>query len=131
MNDLTPNSEKGQHLTPEQYNVCFRKGTEPPFSGKYYKHKATGLYQCANCHTPLFSSDTKFDAGTGWPSFWDPVYKANITQSIDESHGMIRTEVQCAQCQAHLGHVFENPTVPSGKYYCINSLSLTFLPTSS
>ncbi len=116
-------------LSPDQYNVCFLKGTEPPFSGKYYKNKAAGMYACVACQTPLFSSDTKFDSDTGWPSFWDPVYQANIKQTLDESHGMIRTEVQCATCGAHLGHVFDGGPKPSGQHYCINSLALDFIPT--
>ena len=115
-------------LTPEQYNVCFEKGTEPPFSGKYYKTKDDGMYRCIVCDQPLFSSDTKFDSGTGWPSFSDVVNKGNVKVQEDLSHGMVRTEVLCGHCGAHLGHVFDDGPTETGKRYCVNSLALNFEP---
>lgn len=116
-------------LTPEQYNVCFLKGTEPPGSGKYLHNKEAGEYVCANCGNLLFMSDTKFDSGTGWPSFWDMADPMNVKTEADDSLGMHRTEVLCANCGAHLGHVFDDgPSNKTGKRYCVNSLALDFHP---
>ena len=123
-------------LTKEQYNICFLKGTEPPFSGKYYKHKGKGTYICVNCGKPLFASSTKFDSGTGWPSFYDVTKSGNVKTEVDTSMGMPRTGVMCANCNAHLGHVFQDgpKTLPNGRRatglrYCINSLALDFKPS--
>lgn len=115
------------YLTPEQYSILRGKGTETPFTGKLLKNKETGMYVCAACNQPLFSSDTKFDSGSGWPSFYDVVDKGNVDLIEDTSHGMVRTEVVCSNCGGHLGHVFDDAfDQPGGKRYCINSAALGF-----
>ena len=117
-----------ERLTPEEYNVLRKKGTEKPFSGKYYDHNASGIYVCKGCGTELFKSDAKFDAQSGWPSFYEGIDKSKIKETIDRSHGMIRTEVTCATCGGHLGHVFDDgPQDKTGLRYCINSVSLGFV----
>ncbi len=113
-------------LSKEQYNILREKGTEPAFTGIYLDKKDSGTYKCAGCGSDLFSSDTKFDSGSGWPSFYDAVDKSKITEVLDKSHGMIRTEVQCKKCGGHLGHLFNDGPQPTGRRYCINSAALDF-----
>jgi peptide-methionine (R)-S-oxide reductase len=113
-----------EQLSPEQYEVLRRAATEAPFTGRYVDEKSEGTYRCAACGNELFSSDTKFESGSGWPSFTDPVNRENVELETDHSHGMVRTEVKCARCGSHLGHVFDDGPGPSGERFCMNSCAL-------
>lgn len=121
-------AEWRERLTPEQYQILRHAGTERAFTGKYESNKAPGIYACAGCGTPLFASDTKYNSGSGWPSYTAPVDPDAVEEHTDQSHGMVRTEVRCATCEGHLGHVFPDGPGPEGLRYCINSASLDFKP---
>lgn len=121
-------AELKKRLSPIEYEVTQQCGTEPPFTGKYWNHKGDGVYHCLVCEDPLFDSGTKYDSGSGWPSFWKAIGESGIRTLEDRSHGLVRTELRCGKCHAHLGHVFDDGPAPTGQRYCINSASLKFRP---
>jgi len=126
-NNILKNEEQWkQKLSPEEYDVMRNCGTEPPFSGKYYKHNEKGTYNCAACGAELFNSDTKYDSGSGWPSFYNAINKKAVKEVMDNSFGMQRIEIKCPNCDSHLGHVFPDGPKPTGLRYCVNSVSLEF-----
>jgi peptide-methionine (R)-S-oxide reductase len=125
--DKAADAKWREQLTPEQYDVLRRKGTERPFTGEYVHTKDDGTYRCAACGAELFSSETKFDSGTGWPSFWQPIAEENVVKTVDGSLMEVRTAVSCRLCDAHLGHVFEDGPAPTGLRYCMNSASMRFV----
>ena len=124
----TSDEEWRERLTPEQYQVTRRAGTERAFTGAYWDTKDEGTYRCICCDEVLFTSDTKYDSGSGWPSFWEPAESDKVTLHVDDAHGMVRTEVRCARCGAHLGHVFEDGPQPTGQRFCMNSCALRLDP---
>jgi peptide-methionine (R)-S-oxide reductase len=129
---MKSDEEWKQELTPEQYAVLRQHGTERPFTGEYVRTKTQGVYECAACGQELFSSDTKFESGTGWPSFWDVIDKGNVELRVDNSYGMRRVEALCSRCGSHLGHVFDDgPRETTGERYCINSVALKLKPNTA